>query len=163
MALKGGANLVTTKCAKHFIHPLPPAGYSPLSQGESQLQLEISNWSTDAVFRFLFSPFRLKVVNCFRYRLRPVFTFHLSVFTFTCPPETGGTSEAEGVDCFSHRFRLRPPFCLKVVDCFRYRHRFRLRPPFRFQYLSPSLGKSSVFTSVMYWPMASVMMENRSA
>ena len=34
---------------------------------------------------------------------------------------------------------------------------------FRSQYLSPSLGKSSVFTSVMYWPMASVMMENRSA
>ena len=32
------ANFVTTRERREFIHPLPPAGYSPLSQGESQLQ-----------------------------------------------------------------------------------------------------------------------------
>ena len=34
----GVANFVTTRVRREFIHPLPPAGYSPLSQGESQLQ-----------------------------------------------------------------------------------------------------------------------------
>ena len=34
----GVANFVTTRERREFIHPLPPAGYSPLSQGESQLQ-----------------------------------------------------------------------------------------------------------------------------
>ena len=34
----GVANFVTTRVRGEFIHPLPPAGYSPLSQGESQLQ-----------------------------------------------------------------------------------------------------------------------------
>ena len=54
-----------------FIHPLPPAGYSHLSQGESQLQQNITAPAD-------------------------------------CPPETGGTSEAEGVDGLSFLFAFAP-------------------------------------------------------
>ena len=36
------ANFVTTRVRREFIHPLPPAGYSPLSQGESLLQQNIT-------------------------------------------------------------------------------------------------------------------------
>ncbi len=60
---EGVANFVTTRVRREFIHPLPPAGYSTLSQGESQLLLNITAPAD-------------------------------------CPPETGGTSEAEGVDVF---------------------------------------------------------------
>ena len=60
---EGVANFVTTRVRREFIHPLPPAGYSHLSQGESLLQQNIT---------------------------APV----------DCPPETGGTSEAERVDVF---------------------------------------------------------------
>ena len=36
------ANFVTTRVRREFIHPLPPAGYSHLSQGESQLLQNIT-------------------------------------------------------------------------------------------------------------------------
>ena len=43
----GVANFVTTRERREFIHPLPPAGYSPLSQGESQLQPGTGTHHTD--------------------------------------------------------------------------------------------------------------------
>ena len=61
------ANFVTTRVRREFIHPLPPAGYSRLSQGEKVGESVIT------------------VVT-------------------DCPPETGGTSEAEGVDGFRYPF-----------------------------------------------------------
>ena len=38
-----------------FIHPLPPSGYSPLSQGESRLQTENVNRKTENVKRSTFT------------------------------------------------------------------------------------------------------------
>ncbi len=34
------ANFVTTRVRREFIHPLPPAGYSPLSQGGESVTTE---------------------------------------------------------------------------------------------------------------------------
>ena len=38
LALEGSQTSLRQESAESFIHPLPPAGYSRLSQGESQLQ-----------------------------------------------------------------------------------------------------------------------------
>ena len=57
-----GANFVTTRGRREFIHPLPLRGLPPVSGGRKWVMA-------------------------------------LAVVT-DCPPETGGTSEAEGVDSF---------------------------------------------------------------
>ena len=64
-----------------FIHPLPPMGYSHLSQGESLLQQNITAPAD-------------------------------------CPPETGGTSEAEGVDSFHFSVFTFPFIKAEGVDVF---------------------------------------------
>ena len=79
----GSQTSLRQECAESSIHPLPSAGYSPLSQGEKVGESVIT------------------VVT-------------------DCPPETGGTSEAEGVDGFRYPFVNGPLMArmrLIFTDC----------------------------------------------
>ena len=87
LALEESQTSLRQESAEKLSTPSPPAGYSPLSQGE-KVGDSVSQFS---VFTFISSPTLIKLKQSpLLIKLRK------SVFRLLCPPETGGTSAERG-------------------------------------------------------------------